>query len=43
MPSFGTNIVIHKIPLIEGCRSVKQKLRGTHINVLIKVKVDIEK
>jgi hypothetical protein len=27
MPGLDTNIVVHKIPLEEGCKPVKQKLR----------------
>ena len=29
---------LYKVPLVEGCKSVKQRLRRTNLNVLIKVK-----
>jgi hypothetical protein len=31
---------LHRVPLVEGCKSVKQRLRMTNPNVLIKVKVE---
>jgi len=34
---------LYKVPLVEGCKSVKQRLRRTNPNVLIKVKTEIEK
>jgi hypothetical protein len=34
---------LYRVPLVEGCKSVKQKLRRTNLNVLIKVKTEIEK
>ena len=34
---------LYRVPLVEGCKSVKQRLRKTNLNVLIKVKVEIEK
>jgi len=43
MPGLNTNIVVHRVPLEEGCRLIKQKLRRTHPKVLIKVKAEIEK
>ena len=43
MPGLDTNIVVHRVPLEEGCRPIKQKLRRTHPEVLIKVKAEIEK
>jgi len=43
MPSLDTDIVVYRIPLVEGCKPVKQKLRRTHPEVLIKVKAEIEK
>ena len=43
MPGLDTNIVVHRIPLVEGCKPIKQKLRRTHPEVLIKVKAEIEK
>jgi hypothetical protein len=38
MPSLDTNIVLHKIPLEEGCKPVKQKLKRAHPDIWIKVK-----
>jgi hypothetical protein len=29
---------LYRVPLVEGCKSVKQRLRRTNLNVLIKVK-----
>jgi hypothetical protein len=43
MPGFDTNIVVHKIPLEEGCKPVKQKLRRAHLDIWIKVKAELEK
>jgi hypothetical protein len=43
MPDLDTNIVVHKIPLEEGCKPVKQKLRKAHPEIWIKVKVELEK
>jgi hypothetical protein len=43
MYGLDTNIIVHRVSLVEGCRLVKQKLRKTHPNVLIKVKEEIEK
>jgi hypothetical protein len=34
---------LYRVPLVEGCKSVKQRLRRTNMNVLIKVKREIEK
>jgi hypothetical protein len=36
-------IIVQRVLLVEGCKSVKQKLRRIHPNVLIKVKAEIEK
>jgi hypothetical protein len=41
MPGLDTEIVVHKLPLIEGCKSIKQKLRRTRPDVLLKVKEEI--
>jgi hypothetical protein len=41
MPGLDTEIVVHRLPLIDGCRSVKQKLRRTRPDVLLKVKEEI--
>jgi len=43
MPGLDTDIVVHRILVGEGCKSIKQKLRRTHPEVLIKVKAEIEK
>jgi len=34
---------LYRVPLVEGCKPVKQKLRRTHPEILIKVKAEIEK
>ena len=41
MPGLDTKIVVHRLPLIKGCRPVKQKLRRTRLDVLLKVKEEI--
>ena len=43
MSSLDTDTVVHRVPLVEGCKSIKQKLRRIHLDVLIKVKAEIEK
>jgi hypothetical protein len=43
MPGLNTNIVVHKIPLEESCKPVKQKLRRPHLDTWIKVKAELEK
>ncbi|XP_073262690.1 uncharacterized protein [Populus alba] len=43
MPGLNTNIVVHKIPLEEGCKPDKQKLRRAHPETWIKVKAELEK
>jgi hypothetical protein len=43
MPGLDRNIVVHKIPLEEGCKPVKQKLRRAHPDIWIKVKAELEK
>ena len=35
--------LLREVPLVEGCKSVKQMLGRTNPNVLIKVKAEIEK
>jgi len=35
MPGLDTNIVVHKIPLEEGCKPVKQKLRRALLEMCI--------
>jgi len=43
MPGLDSDIVVHKLPLIESCKPVKQKLRRTIPDILIKVKEEITK
>ncbi|KAJ6974614.1 hypothetical protein NC653_030665 [Populus alba x Populus x berolinensis] len=43
MPGLDTSIVEHKIPLEEGYKPVKQKLRRAHPDIWIKVKAELEK
>jgi hypothetical protein len=43
MSSLDIDIIVYRIPLVEGCKTVKQKLRRTHPDILIKVKIEIEK
>lgn len=43
MPSLDTEIVVQKLPLIESCKLVKQKLRRTRPDMLIKVKEKVNK
>ncbi|XP_061945039.1 uncharacterized protein LOC133669048 [Populus nigra] len=43
MPGLDIDIVVHRVPLIEGCKPVKQKLRRTRPDILLKVKAEIEK
>ena len=43
MPGLDTDIVVHRVPLVEGCKPFKQKLRRTHPEVLIKVNAKIKK
>jgi hypothetical protein len=43
MLRLNTNIMVHKIPLEEGCKLVKQKLRRAYPDTWIKVKAELEK
>jgi hypothetical protein len=43
MSGLETNIIVHRVPLVEGCKPVKKKLRRTYPDVLIKVKAEIGK
>ena len=43
MPGLDIDIVVHRVPLVEGCKPVKQKLRRTRPDILLKVKAEIEK
>ena len=40
--SYKDMLGLHRVPLVEGCKSVKQRLRMTNPNVLIKVKAKVE-
>ena len=35
MPGLDIKIIVHKLPLIEGCKSVKQKLRRARSDILV--------
>ena len=41
MPGWDMDIAVHRVPLEDRCKSIKQKLRRTHPEVLIKVKTKI--
>ena len=41
MPDLDVDIVVHKIPLIEGSKLVKQKTRWMYQDMLLKVKAEI--
>jgi hypothetical protein len=43
MLGLDTNIVVHKIPLIEGSELIKQKTRRMRLDMLLKVKSEIQK
>jgi len=43
MPGLDTNIVVHKISLIEGSKLVKQKTKRIRPDMLLKVKAKIQK
>jgi len=43
MSDLDTDIVVRRVLLVEWCKSVKQKLRRIHLDVLIKVKAEIKK
>jgi hypothetical protein len=43
MPGLDTDIVVHKIPLIEGSKPIKQKTRRMRPDMLLKVKSEIRK
>jgi len=40
--SYKDMLGLLRVPLVEGCKSIKQRLRMTNPNVLIKVKAEIE-
>ncbi|KAI5422238.1 hypothetical protein KIW84_045633 [Lathyrus oleraceus] len=43
MPGLDTDIVMHRLPLREGCPSVKQKLRRTSPDMATKIKEEVQK
>jgi len=43
MPGLDTDIVVHKIPLLEGSKPIKHKTRQIRPDMLLKVKAEIQK
>ena len=43
MPGLDTDIVVHILPLKEGCSPVRQKLRRTHPDMSIKIREEVLK
>ena len=43
MSGLDTDIVVHRLPLREECRSVKQKLRKVKPEMLLKIKEEVKK
>jgi hypothetical protein len=43
MPGLDKNIVVHKIPLVERVKPIKQKTKRMHLDMLLKVKAKIQK
>ena len=43
MPGLDTNIMVHRLPMKEGCSLVKQKLRRTRPDMSKKIKDEVEK
>ncbi|KAA0054041.1 uncharacterized protein E6C27_scaffold318G001050 [Cucumis melo var. makuwa] len=43
MPGLSTDIVVHRVPLKPECNPVRQKLRKMKLNVLIKIKEEVQK
>ena len=43
MPGLDTDIVVHRLPLREGCMPVKQKLRRVKPEMLLKIKEEMKK
>ncbi|KAI5443040.1 hypothetical protein KIW84_011900 [Lathyrus oleraceus] len=43
MPGLDTDIVVHHLPLKEGCPPVKQKLRRTRPEMAVKIKEEVQK
>jgi hypothetical protein len=43
MPGLDTSIVVHRLPLIDGWKLIKEKLKRMRLNILIKVKEELKK
>ena len=43
MPGLDTDIVVHRLPLKEGCPPVKQKLKRTRLEMAVKIKEEVQK
>ncbi|KAI5423915.1 hypothetical protein KIW84_030220 [Lathyrus oleraceus] len=43
MSGLDTNIVVHRLPLKEACPPVKQKLRRTRLEMVVKIKEEVQK
>ena len=43
MPGLDIDIVVHRLPMKEGCSPIKQKLRRMHPEILEKIKVEVMK
>ena len=43
MPGLDTDIMVHRLPMKEGCSPVKQKLRRTRPDMSKKIKDEVEK
>jgi hypothetical protein len=43
MPGLDTSIVVHRLPLIDGWKLIKEKLKRMRLDILIKVKRGAEK
>ena len=43
MPGLDTDIVVHRLPLKEECRPIKQKLRRVKPEMLLKIKEEVKK
>ncbi|KAA3485074.1 RNA-directed DNA polymerase (Reverse transcriptase), Ribonuclease H [Gossypium australe] len=43
MPGLSTNIVVHRLPIREECKSIQQKLRRMRPDILLKIKEEVKK
>jgi hypothetical protein len=43
MPGLDTSIVVYRLPLIDGWKLIKEKLKRMRLNILIKVKEELKK